>query len=345
VQQLMLVDVTIKGRPRKVLMQANKDGFYYVIDRTTGQFISGQPYAKVTWARGLNEETGRPIVNPEAHYGTETISLSPGPGGAHNWSPMSYNPATGLVYIPTTTTSSFNFALDPNFQYKPGQQNMGLARGGFGFPPAAGTPGGVGGAPSNPPAAPKTLPPPPAVGPTPPEGQRGMLVAWDPIAQKERWRAPGGGGIGGGTVTTAGNLVFQVVPDGRFVVYSADQGEKLLDVQTNLRSGMGPPITYQLDGKQYVSFMGGQGTVVFGPPPGAGAGGGRGGAAATPGAPTTVVNGIPVAPGAATPPAPPPGFGPPPGPPVTPKLLTFVLDGTAELPPAPPPPPPAPAKP
>ena len=87
-------------------------------------------------------------------------------------------------------------------------------------------------------------------------------MAWDPTTQKERWRAPGGGGIGGGTVTTAGNLVFQVIPDGRLVAYRADTGEKLLDVKTELRGGMGPPITYELDGKQYVSLMGGTGRVT-----------------------------------------------------------------------------------
>ena len=113
VQQLLLADVTIRGQQRKVLMQANKDGFYYVIDRVSGQFISGQPFAKVTWARGLDERTGRPFVNPEAHYGAETIQISPGPGGAHNWSPMSFNPTTGLVYIPTSMVSSSNFAIDP----------------------------------------------------------------------------------------------------------------------------------------------------------------------------------------------------------------------------------------
>jgi hypothetical protein len=158
------------------------------------------------------------------------------------------------------------------------------------------------------------------------------------MTQKQRWQAPGGGGIGGGTVTTAGNLVFQVIPDGRLVAYSADKGEKLLEVQTGLRGGMGPPITYQLDGKQYVSLMGGTGPVVFGPPPGGGGAAGRGGANAPAGAPPTVVNGIPVA-GGTAPPA--PAAAPAPGgrggiAPVLPKLLTFVLDGKAPLP-APPP--------
>ena len=326
VQQLLLADLTIKGQKRKVIMQANKDGFYYVLDRITGQFISGQPFAQVTWAKGLNEETGRPIVNQESYYSADaSITLAPGPGGAHNWAPMSYNPTAGLVYIPTSSTGSFSFAVDQNFVYKPGQWNMGIA---FGPPGGRGGPGaGTGAAPevanaaagrggtSTPaPAAPKRVPSPPAIGPTPPEGERGALVAFDPVAQKERWRATGGGGIGGGTVTTAGNIVFQVVPDGRLMAYSADKGEKLLEVQTGLRSGMGPPITYQLDGKQYVSFMGGQGVVPpppgFVPPP-APAAGGRGGAAPAPA---------------------PEGFGPPPGPPVTPKLLTFVLDGQEPLP-------------
>jgi quinohemoprotein ethanol dehydrogenase len=229
----------------------------------------------------LDERTGRPFVNPEAHYGNETIQISPGPGGAHNWSPMSFNPTTGLVYVPTAMVSSSNFAIDPAFEYKPGRSNIGVKRG---APPA----NGQGVAPPPPP----TLPAPPAIGPeAPPAGQTNVLVAWDPVAQKERWRNQGGGSIGGGTVTTAGNLVLQVIPDGRLVAYSADKGEKLLDIQTGLRGGMGPPITYQMDGKQYVALMGGTGVVIA--------------RNAEPGA------------------APPP----PTAQTVLPKLMTFVLDG------------------
>src|SRR3989442_2883493 len=284
VQGFILTDLMINGRQRKVIMQANKDGFYYVLDRISGAFISAQPFAQVTWAKGIDQETGRPIINPEAHYdqNNETVTISPGPGGAHNWPPMSFNPATGLVYIPTSTSSNFTFTEIKDFTYQPGRQNMGIVF----FGNRGGGPGGGarGAAPDTPPAvlppAGKTLP---AIGPAAPEGQRGMLVAWDPVTQKERWRTPGGGGIGGGTVTTAGKVVFQVIPDGRFVAYSADKGEKLLDVQTGLRGGMGPPITYMLDGKQCISFMGGTGAVAgFGPPPPApaaarGAAGGRGG--------------------------------------------------------------------
>jgi quinohemoprotein ethanol dehydrogenase len=295
------VDLTVKGRLQKVLMQANKDGFYYVLDRGTGKFLSGQPFVKVTWAKGLNEETGRPIVNPEARYGTEAVTISPGPGGGHNWAPMSFNPATGLVYIPSSVSSSMSFSIDPEFTYTPGKSNTGLKRNGLPQGQAA-APDLAGGAAATAGNVSRPAPPsPPGIGPEPPQGQRGMLIAWDPTMQKEQWRAPGGGGIGGGTVSTAGNLVFQVINDGRLVVYTADKGEKLLDVQTGLRGGMGPPITYQLDGKQYVTLMGGTGVVQ-------------------------ARDGGPLAANAAGP------GGAPATPPAMPKLLTFALDGKAPLP-------------
>ncbi len=243
VQHLVLADLPINGRTRKVIMQANKNAFFYVIDRLTGEFISAQPFSYVTWAKGIDQKTGRPIVNEEAFYGTDAILLSPGGGGAHNWSPMSFNPTTGLVYIPTSTNNSFSYAAEPTFNPRPGT-TTGTVR----------------------PAPTPVRPPPPAIGPAPIEGPggRGALVAWDPANQEMRWRRPGGGGIGGGTLTTAGNLVFQVLSDGRLVAYSADKGDKLLELQTGLRSGMGPPITYRLDGRQYVALMGGVGTVTGG---------------------------------------------------------------------------------
>jgi quinohemoprotein ethanol dehydrogenase len=287
-------------------MQANKDGFYYVLDRITGQFISGQPFAQVTWAKGLDEVTGRPIVNQEAHYGNQSITISPGPGGAHNWAPMSFNPKTGLVYIPTSTNSTSNFAIDPNFTVKPGRSNTGLIPGNAGGRggPAAEAPG----------EAAKRLPPPPAIGPVPANGERRALVAWDPATQQERWRAPDGGSIGGGTVTTAGNLVFQVSPDGRLLAYSADKGEKLLDVNTGLAGGMGPPITWQLDGKQYVTVAGGVGKVVprYQDQPAAPAPPPAGGPTGTNVSPDLAPN------------APPPAT-----PAIAPRMITFVLDGKA----------------
>ncbi len=230
VQQLMLLNLTIKGKPRKVITQAAKDGFFYVLDRATGEFISAAPFVKVSWATGFDER-GRPMVNPEAYYDADDgVEIFPTGGGAHNWSPMSWNPATGLVYIPA---SYMPFLYATTAELKPG--SSGYRR------------------PSGDVRHLKT-----SMGPDAPKDVHGGLQAWDPVNQKLVWRADGGGGIGGGTVTTAGNLVFQVINDGMFRVYSADKGEKLFEAQTG-RTGMGPPITYEAGGKQYVAFMGGLG--------------------------------------------------------------------------------------
>jgi PQQ-dependent dehydrogenase (methanol/ethanol family) len=230
VQQLMLLDLTIEGRPRKVLTQAAKNGFFYAIDRVSGQFVSGAPFVKVNWARGL-DDSGRPMVNPEAFYDVDPVAVYPTGGGAHNWAPMSFNPNTGLVYIPASYQSYTYQAAE---EYKPGSN---------------------GDVRTNAPARQIKAP---AIGPAAPDGVRGGLQAWDPVKHRLAWRADGGGGIGGGTVTTGGNLVFHVINDGRFLAYSADKGEKLLEIQTG-RTGMAPPITYEIDGKQYVAFMGGGG--------------------------------------------------------------------------------------
>src|SRR5579885_2499732 len=231
VQQLMLLDLKINGKMRKVITQASKNGFFWVLDRLTGEFISGAPYVKTTWALGLDAK-GRPIVNPAAYYDTEPISIFPTGGGAHNWSPMSYNPNTGNVYI-SVSLQPFTYAAQKEYQ----AGSSGYAFGRTGNPKLIDSP---------------------AIGPPTAEGMRGALEAWDPVNQKLVWRIDGGGGIGGGTATTAGNLVFQVINDGRFRAVTADKGEILYEVQTG-RTGMAPPITYEVDGKQYVAFQGGLG--------------------------------------------------------------------------------------
>jgi quinohemoprotein ethanol dehydrogenase len=317
VQQMTLADITIDGKKRKVLMQAPKNGFFYVLDRITGEFISGAPFAAVNWARGLDPKTGRPLINPEAFYGTEPISLSP--SHAHNWAPMSFNPTTGLAYIPSYLFSSMIYLKNEDFVYRPGKGNIntGIILGGRRPAPAAGAqaaarqpataPGhdreGAADTATQPPAtgapagAAPRMPSVPAIGPKQePDQPSAVLLAWDPVAQKERWRMPGGGAVGGGCLTTAGNLVIQVIPDGRLVAYSADKGQKLFDVDTGLKRGMGPPITYAIDGKQYISVMGGVGVTE------------RYGRSAN-----------------APPPPPSPSSDPP-------RLLTFVLDGKAQLP-------------
>ena len=233
VQQMTLADLTIDGRPRKVLMQASKNGFFYVLDRVTGEFLSAQPFTQVNWARGF-DNSGRPQINPQAFYGKAAVTIFPTAGGAHNWSPMSFNPVTGLVYIPATYASWTYAAGDEVIPAPTG--HTGLVRGFL-------------------PPLPNALP---MIGPAPLENNRGVLEAWDPVHQKLVWRTPGGGGIGGGTLTTAGNLVFQATNEGRLLAYSADQGTKLLDLSLG-RFGAGPPITYLLDGKQYVALVAGTG--------------------------------------------------------------------------------------
>jgi len=305
VAQLTLADISVGGAPRRVIMQANKNGYFYVIDRITGEFITATPYAPMNWSEAMDKKTGRPFIHPRAFYGTDPVTIFPGPIGAHNWAPMSFNPQTGLMYIPTTFGNSTTYTVNPKtFEYKEGGRNTGIGRGNAPASPA-GADAHPGTTAEDTPAVPFV---PPMIGPQ--DGARGgFLLAWDPVTQKERWRQEGGGASGGGTLTTATNLVLQVLPDGRLIAYSADKGEKLHEFNTGLRLGMGPPITYMLDGKQYVALTGGRGTVV--PPPGAAAagtgpaGGGTGGAAtggggtggaATGGATTSPVDTTPVPP-------------------------------------------------
>ena len=243
VQQMTLADLQINNKTRKVIMQANKNGFFYVLDRITGEFISAAPFSRVSWAKGIDPKTGRPIINPEVMYGKDPQPVSPGGGGAHNWSPMSFNPQTGLVYIPSRGWDTFNYAV--NYDFKPDAARVGGAS-------QTGLNNNAAGLTRRPPAA--------AIGPEPLEGGNvSTLVAYDPVKQEIRWRVPVGNGRYGGTMSTASNLLFQVAPDGRLIVYSAEKGERLLELPTGLRNGMGPPITFAVDGKQYIALMGGSG--------------------------------------------------------------------------------------
>jgi PQQ-dependent dehydrogenase (methanol/ethanol family) len=241
IADLVLADIKIDGKVRHVIMQAPKNGYFYVIDRKTGKFISGAALQKITWAKGLDPKTGRPIINPEAHYGTEGTIIWPGPGGGHVWQGMSYNPQTQLVYVTPGMASSFNYVQAKEFKPELGQYNWGIVfrdAAGRGTGPRA---GGANGAP-----------PPPPQPRTPPAGN--FLVAWDPVTETARWRVPAT--AGGGTMTTAGNLVFAESNGGDFEAFSADKGEKLWSVK--LVPGFANPVTYMLDGKQYVSVLAGR---------------------------------------------------------------------------------------
>jgi quinohemoprotein ethanol dehydrogenase len=232
-QHMILADLTIDGRTRKVIMQAPKNGFFYVLDRETGEFISAEAYVPVTWATHVDRETGRPVENPEAHYANEMKQIRPSPYGGHNWHPMAYSPLTGLVYIPALDLD-FKYAQDNAFKWAPGEWNLGVD---FAQTVPA-----------------KTV-----------EGQiealrnvKGHLAAWDPVTQKEAWRVPHATSWNGGVLATAGNLVFQGRSDGYFAAYAADTGKLLWEypVHTGI---IAAPVTYTVDGEQYVAVMAGWG--------------------------------------------------------------------------------------
>jgi PQQ-dependent dehydrogenase (methanol/ethanol family) len=224
-QPILLADLTIGGRPRKVLMQAPKHGYFYVLDRLTGEFISAAPFAIVTWATGLDPKTGRPIEAANARYGTEAVTLAPAPPGAHNWQPMSFHPAAGLVYFPVRL-NSYEYARDPNYTYTKGGANLGLGRGRFGVPAeAAGRP-------------------------------TAFFVAWDPVAQRARWQVDIAGGGGSGTLATAGDIVFFSAAGGELGAYDVRTGAKLW--RADISAGAASPITYLLNGRQYVAIAAGR---------------------------------------------------------------------------------------
>jgi quinohemoprotein ethanol dehydrogenase len=226
-QQLVLADLKIDGKVRKVLMQAPKEGFFYIIDRETGQLISAKQFAdKVTWAKAIDMKTGRPIENPDQRYARDVSLVMPSSFGAHNWHPMSFSPKTGLVYIPAQETGGA-FAKEENPQIKPGAWNLAIDLNQS-----------------------RSL--------NRENAGAGHLLAWDPVKQKPAWRVQHSYLWNGGTLATAGNLVFQGTSDMRFAAYSADKGKKLWEVGVD--SGIiAGPMTYMLDGVQYVTVNAGWG--------------------------------------------------------------------------------------
>jgi quinohemoprotein ethanol dehydrogenase len=216
-------------------MQAPKNGFFYVLDRVTGKFISAEKYVTVTWAKGIDPQTGRPIENAEAtDYSKGLKLIMPTPFGGHNWHPMSYSPQTGLVYLPTQDLA-FPFLNDPNYQPSKRGFNLGL----LGIPDPEDA------------ATVKQMV----------EGSVGYLLAWNPVTQKPAWKITYKHPLNGGVLSTAGNLVFIGTTDGRIVAYSADKGEQLWE--TSAQTGViAPPISYSINGEQYVTVMAGWGGVL-----------------------------------------------------------------------------------
>jgi quinohemoprotein ethanol dehydrogenase len=231
-QPMILADIAIDGAPRKVILHAPKNGFFFVIDRTNGKFISAKNFVDVNWATGYGAD-GRPIEVPAAR-GDEPYDSIPGPYGAHNWHPMSFNPQTGLVYLPAQNVP-LNLTPEKTFE-----QN-------------AATPGKFGGTQGwNIGFVLNGVPP-----KTPAFGR---LLAWDPVKQKEAWRVDYPAPWNGGTLTTAGNLVFQGTADGRFVAYDATSGKTLWEMPTGT-GVVAAASTYMLGGVQYVSVAVGWGGV------------------------------------------------------------------------------------
>ncbi len=231
-QSIIQADINIDGKPRKVILHAPKNGFFFVIDRTNGKLISAKNFVDVDWATGYDAD-GRPIEIAAAR-GDAPYDAVPGPYGAHNWHPMSFNPQTGLVYLPAQNVP-LNLTPEKNFtQNAPTPGKFGGVQGwNVGFV--------LNGAPPKAPAF-------------------GRLLAWDPVKQKEAWRVEYPAPWNGGTLTTAGNLVFQGTADGRFVAYNATTGQKLWETPTGT-GVVAAASTYVVDGAQYVSVAVGWGGV------------------------------------------------------------------------------------
>ena len=233
-QDLILADIPVKGRLRKVVMHAPKNGFFFVVDRRTGEFLSAKNFVDVNWASGYDAK-GRPIELPGTRSTEKSYDIVPGPFGGHNWHSMSYSPEHRLAYIPVQNVPVS--LMDDKRWTKQGSNLPGQPMSANGWNTAM------------------------LINATPPTSKPfGRLIAWDPVQQKEVWRQEYVSPWNGGTLSTAGNLVFQGTADGRFIAYHARSGEKLWESPTGT-GVVAAPISYEVDGRQYVSIAVGWGGV------------------------------------------------------------------------------------
>jgi PQQ-dependent dehydrogenase (methanol/ethanol family) len=235
-QHIILADLTIDNQPRKVLMQAPKNGFFYVIDRTNGKLISAKPFATINWATSVDPATGRPVENPASRKTDpkNPWAALPGPLGSHNWQPMSFDPQTGFVYIPANDIG-FVYAAKQGFKMSPIGFNTGYDA------TYASMPQGD-----------------PKVKAAALAGVHGYLRAWDPIAQKEAWSIEHPGPWNGGVLSTAGGLVFQGNAIGAFNAYDAKTGKQLWSAPTQT-GVIAAPMAYTVNGEQYIAVLAGWG--------------------------------------------------------------------------------------
>lgn len=247
-QPFILTRLSIGGRRRPVLLQAAKDGFFYVLDPRTGRLISARNFTFVSWTKGLDPRTHRPVPNPAANYHLKPALVWPSAAGAHSWQPMSYDPDTGLVYIPAIEAPMVWINLAP----RPARYSDGW------FTTQGIFPGDY---------APRRMSS--LYGPLPtlaalkrrdpgPLDSRGVLVAWNPVRQRPLWQVPGNSLWDGGILSTAGGVVFQGDPRGRLNAYSAVTGKLLRSIRIGT-SIMAAPIAYRLHGVEYIAFMAGYG--------------------------------------------------------------------------------------
>ena len=226
VQSMILADVKLRGRTRQVLMQAPKNGFFYVLDRATGELLSADPFVPNTWASRVDLKTGRPVVNPDAYLSEDPKLLTPSAGGAHNWNPMAFSPLTGFAYIPVHE-QWYVFAQARKFTFVPFRSNSAMSFG------------------DDAKKRKEMLD----------EADRrdnGYLLAWDVARQKEAFRIPYGKQGSGGVLVTAGNLIVQGTINKTLAVYRADDGRKLWEMPVE-SVPISSPITYVLDGVQYIA--------------------------------------------------------------------------------------------
>ncbi|HTQ99428.1 MAG TPA: PQQ-dependent dehydrogenase, methanol/ethanol family [Candidatus Acidoferrum sp.] len=231
---LMMADLVFNGEKHRTLMQGNKNGFFYALDATTGKLLAADPFTKVTWASGVDMKTGRPIENAAAHFGKtgKDVAVQPGAQGAHSWHPMSFSRKTGLIYLPMVETVSA-FAPDPNYKARQGTANTAMGR-------------------ANPDVM-KNLPE------DAPRTSRAWLMAWDPVKRKQVWRSDERGTIASGALSTAGGLVFQGSQKGEIDAFRDSDGKQLWSfaAQTGV---VAAPVSYEIDGEQYIAQLAGYGT-------------------------------------------------------------------------------------
>jgi quinohemoprotein ethanol dehydrogenase len=256
-QKLILADIELGGRLCRVVMQANKNGFYYVLDRASGELLSAHNFAFVSWTSGIDPKSGRPIVDPSASYDRGPALVFPSQAGAHSWQPMAFDPVHALTFIPVI--ESGNVLLETS------GRRAGPIDGGFttpGFPPETYHPKSM-----------RSL-----YGALPPLTElarrirtniasRGFLRAWNVAEHRVLWETQSATSWDGGVLATGGGLVFQGDADGNLNAYSAADGKKLVSVALG-SSLLAAPITYRVNGTQYVAIIAGGsggGGVLAGP--------------------------------------------------------------------------------